>query len=259
MSDYRILCVDDEEVSLNRLVSLCKEIAVGDEICGFSDPQEALQFARGNRSDVAMLDVNMPGINGMSLSDKLMAINPEIHIIITTAYRDYAFEAYQRNCFGYLLKPIRRSDLQKQYDRLPRKAEPVQEKLTIRCFGDFEVYYKGQPMHFGLKKSKELLAYLVDRKGGMVEVQQILAALWEDDGDHSNYFKSIRKGLIEDLSVLPYDVLITGHGILGLNRDYLDCDYFNYLDDGSGSFDGEYMEQYPWNEFTKGALIDRQQ
>ena len=116
-------------------------------------------------------------------------------------------------------------------------------------------------VHFSNKKSKELLAYLVDRNGATCTNGEMLAVLWEDKPDTASLHSHLRN-LIFDLSHTLEDagvtgLLIRGRSTLALDTSKVDCDYYNFLRgsrSATNSYRGEYMTQYSWAEVTRSAL-----
>ena len=129
--------------------------------------------------------------------------------------------------------------------------------ITVRCFGEFEVYSHGKSVHFPRRKSKELLAYLIDRQGASVSGQKIAAVLWENDNveKNLNYLRQISLNLRRVLeNIGAKEVLDSSNKQYSLKTELIDCDYFEYLKTGTPLFQGEYMVQYSWAEETCGLL-----
>lgn len=258
MTAYKIVCVDDEPLALRYLTSLLKEINPQNIIKTFSSSLEALEYLKNNRPDIVFLDIDMPHLNGIELARTLSGIHSRLNIILTTAYDNFALDAFSADCSGYLLKPLNIDKLKHQFAvlRYPLNMEiDYSKKLLVKCFGDFEIFYQNAPIKFKHKKSKELLAYLIDRRCALLENAKIISVLWEDDDDHTSYYKKLRSDLISTLNELPFEIILTPFGSLGLRREAIICDYFDYLDNRSSStYTGEYMEQYSWAEASKAYL-----
>ncbi|MBK8164086.1 MAG: response regulator transcription factor [Gammaproteobacteria bacterium] len=107
----RLLLADDEAPARARLRSLLGEIGA-DEIVGeAANGREALELADRLRPDVVLLDIRMPGIDGIEAAGHLAGYEQPPAVIFTTAYGDYALEAFEMHAVDYLLKPIRRQRL----------------------------------------------------------------------------------------------------------------------------------------------------
>ena len=142
---------------------------------------------------------------------------------------------------------------------LPRETD----KLRVRCFGYFDVFWKDEPLIFARSKTKELFAFLIDRRGSACTAEEAIAALYEDtDAEGVKKAKQNIRNLVSDMkntlnSIGMGDVLIRRGSSLALRTERLDCDYLKMIAgdmDAVNSFRGEYMEQYSWAELTKGTL-----
>ncbi|WP_312938969.1 response regulator, partial [Oscillibacter sp.] len=185
----KILAVDDEAIMLERLEGCIGEVLPNAEVHGFRRPSEALAFVEETPVDIAFLDIQMRGMDGITLGRKLQVLLPKLNIIYITAYAEHAFDAYQLNASGYLLKPIDPQEMRKQMQHL-RYPIPQKKRITFHCFGNFEVSVDGQRLNFKYKRTRELLAYLVDRCGASCVVDEIMSILWEDE-IHPSYFKNL--------------------------------------------------------------------
>ena len=135
-------------------------------------------------------------------------------------------------------------------------------RLRVQTFGNFEVFLDGRPMEFKYHKTKELFAYLVDRKGALCSVGEMMSILFEEDQGHETYFKSLRRDLLDTLEAAGCrEVISQQRGRLGVVPEQIECDYFDYLngrDKGKTAYRGEYMTQYSWGEYTNGLLSMQQ-
>lgn len=257
----RILAIDDERLALESLKDAIRTAAPEAEVIGFRYADEVLEYAERNVCDVAFCDIRMIDMNGLTLAEKLKEINPRINIIFATGYSMYHEAAFNMYASGYLLKPVTIEKIKEALENLRYPVE-AQKRIRFRAFGNFEVLCDGKPVTFKYSKSKELLAYLVDRKGAMCSVNECEAVLFEDDG-HETYFKSIRRDLLDTFDELGCgNVIARERGQLGVVLDEAECDYFNYLRGsrrGVNDFAGEYMTQYSWSEKTLAALEAKRQ
>lgn len=133
------------------------------------------------------------------------------------------------------------------------------KNLVVKTFGNFDILFKGQSIKFKRSKSKELIAYLIDRKGASVTLDELYVILWERDViDDST--KSLLRNIISDVkqtfNTLDLDgFFIKDFNSCRINTEFVSCDYYDYLNGkGSEKFMGEYMNQYSWAENTAGYL-----
>lgn len=252
-----ILAVDDEIIALEGLIKSIKEADSSAKVVGFRFSDEAIDFMKNNNCDVAFLDIEMVGMNGVSLAQELLKINPNINIIFSTGYGNYRDAAFDMHASGYIVKPITPEKVKKELLNLRRPVKSS-NKLKIEVFGNFEIYYDDKPIKFKYSKTKELLAYLVDRKGSLCSKDELMAILFEDDDGHKTYFKSIRKDLLETLKTINCsNALNVQRGKLGINKEEVYCSYFEYLEGRvklKEVYQGEYMTQYSFSEYTNANL-----
>ena len=132
-----------------------------------------------------------------------------------------------------------------------------EKPLTAKCFGNFEAYANGEKLVFKRSKTKELLAFLIDRHGSGVTIAQIGLALWEKDKDqkNQNYIHQLFRDLRQSLEkVGAGEIFERNNYFYSVNPEKIDCDYYTYLKTGKPEFYGEYMSQYSWAEETCGML-----
>ena len=251
------IAVDDEVLMLGALikaVNASPDIATVEK---FSDCEMALEFVKNNAVDIAFLDINMRGRGGLALAEKIIAMRPDCKIVFCTGYEEYALSAFKLHASGYLMKPISAEDVQKEIDNI-KGLRQKEKLLTVRCFGNFEVYSKGEKVAFKRLKSKELFAFLIDRNGAGMTAKQICAILFPDDMDDSKNAAYLRQ-LVLDLkntlrSVGAENVLRHETPCYRIDTTLIQCDYISYLETGKPEFRGEYMAQYSWAEDTCAML-----
>lgn len=251
-----IIAVDDEELALEGMLRSIREAAPDAEVNGFLYTEDALEFASRNHCDIAFLDVEMPEVNGIALAEQLKQFNPAVNIIFATGYAHYRDAAFDLHASGYLTKPVTADKIRRELDDL-RYPVQNQKRLSARCFGNFEVYLDGMPMKFKYERTKELLAYLIDRRGALCTNGELIAVLFEDDENHDAYLRSLRKDLLDTLSAGDCgQVVVQQRGKLGILPDEIQCDYYDWCDGRytQNPYHGEYMNQYSWGEYTNGAL-----
>ena len=251
----RIIAVDDEELALERLMTAIQQAAPEAELHGFFYPEDALAFLQNNGCDVAFLDVEMADISGVELARKLKEKNPDVNIIFATGFSHYRDAAFDLHASGYLTKPITADKVRKELAEL-RRPVAHGKRVRMQTFGNFEVFLDGSPMEFKYSKTKELLAYLVDRRGALCTVGEMISILFEEDRGHEAYFKSLRRDLLDAMDAAGCSQVISQQrGRLGIVPGQIDCDYYDYLNGKEKTaYTGEYMTQYSWGEYTHGQL-----
>ena len=253
------IAVDDEPLMLGALTKAIKASSDIASVASFTSCEEALDFIKSNPADVAFLDINMRGMGGLSLAEKMIGFRPECKIVFCTGYEEYAIPAFKLHASGYLMKPVSAKDVQGEIDNI-KGIRQNQKPLEVKCFGNFEVYGKGEKLTFKRSKTKELFAFLVDRNGAGVSVGEIGVALWETDDEqkNQNYIHQLFRDLRQTLEANGMvGVFERNNYLYSINPEKIQCDYYSYLKTGKPEFFGEYMSQYSWAEGTCGLLWER--
>jgi len=258
----RMICVDDEPLAVEYTLSQCTLLPEIDDVKGFTEAQSALDWLRTHPTDLALLDINMPEIDGITLAARIKEMYPKIAIVFLTAYKEYAFDAYSVHPSGYLLKPVSQEKLAEEV-RLAcgEKCRSFQEHIWIKTFGTFDVFVDNRPVSFKLAKSKEILAYLVDKQGSGVTRSEICAAIWEDSlydrrmqKQLDVYIRSLRETLQEyGIS----EIMEMEKGVLRTKPETFVCDAYLFYSgdsDAINAYRGEYMSSYSWASMTEAIL-----
>ena len=250
-----ILLVDDEQLQLIRLEKACKKVLPHANYFCYTNPKLAYEENINNHIDIAFLDIEMPLINGFQLARKLKKINPTINLIFVTAYNNYALDAFNLHASGYVLKPVNENKIKIEIEGLRFNVEYKDNNkkiLTVKCFGNFEVFKDGVPLKFHRQKSKELFAYLVDREGSTTNMNELNAILWDED--KNSYLRNLISDIQETLKeVGAEEVFIKRHNECFIDITKIDCDAYEYKNnnpDAIRAYRGEYMIQYPWAIFN---------
>ena len=120
----RAFLVDDEPLALKRLQRMVTATGRLEIIGSSTDPAVAIEAIVKSKPDILFLDIEMPGMTGFQMLSKL---DPQPLIVFTTAYNQYALEAFGVNSVDYLLKPIEAAQLERALDKVERMwrgAEP---------------------------------------------------------------------------------------------------------------------------------------
>ena len=113
-----ILLVEDELVMLDDCYRTLSEALPAASVHPFRWASDALQFAKSCRVDVAFLDIELQGSSGLDLAKELTSLNPFVNIIFLTGHPEYAGEALDLFCSGYILKPLNKNKIRNQISHL---------------------------------------------------------------------------------------------------------------------------------------------
>lgn len=253
----KILIADDEPMVLDETVHTIQQVCPEAELYPAGDWKRALESAGEHTIDVAFLDIEMPGMNGLELSRKLKEIHPDTNIVFVTAYSEYALEAFSVYASGYLMKPLRKEAVESALQNLREPVSDSGGRLRVQCFGNFEVFCGNQPVIFARSRAKEIFAYLVDLKGASANTGELCAVLWEDSTEierNRHYLRNLIADIRKALHACHADdVFLCRRNHFAVNVELLDCDYYRFLKGDEvavNSYRGEYMKQYSWAEFA---------
>lgn len=256
----KILIVDDENIILFRIEKLVKDELPNDEVVAFDNVEDAKSYIDQNEIYIAFLDIQIGGDNGVTLAKYIKNKYPKCNIVFSTGYQNYYKDAFDLSASDYLLKPITVEKIKHALANL-RNVSVVntpKNKLYIQCFGSFEIYLDGKIVTDIKNRTKELLAYLVDRKGGLCSNAEIMETIWEEASEVN--LRQTRKLLQDFLDSIGFgNILIKGWGKLGIDPKLFACDYYDYLKGNPSAINlyrGEYMRQYSWAYYTQKELED---
>ena len=253
----KIIAVDDEKIALQGLLSSIQKAAPNATVYGFRYASEAIAHMQNDPCDIAFLDIEMKGTDGVTAAKMLKEINPDINIIFATGFGSYRDAAFELHASGYLIKPITAESVKNELDNL-RRPVPKPKKLKAIAFGNFQILYGEEHVKFKYQKTKEMLAYLIDRRGSMCSGSELMSVLFEDD-THQKYYNQLRLDLINTLKALGCEsIIMQSRGMLGIAVTELECDYFDYLNgkaELANLYHGEYMAQYSFAELTNASLF----
>ena len=199
----------------------------------------------------------MRGMGGLALAENIIAVRPNCKIVFCTGYEEYAIPAFKLHASGYLMKPISAEDVQTEINNI-KGIKERETLLKVKCFGNFELFAKEEKLVFKRAKTKELFAFLVDRRGAGMTAKQICAVLFPEDTDdvkNTAYLRQLVMDLKNTLKTVGADAVFCHETpCYRIDTSLLKCDYLSYLETGKPEFLGEYMTQFSWAEETCANL-----
>ena len=239
-----------------------EELSPDAELMSFEDGLAALKAAREKEIDVAFLDVDLPELSGLDLGQYLQELYPLVNLIYLADNGEKGYEAMAQHASGYLLKPAGAASLRRELDDLRHSAvQKKHKRVFAQTFGNFELFVDGQPVVFKYSKTKEIVALLVNNRGAQTTNGEIIATLWEDEGDpekKGSYLSNLRQDLQNTFSRLKLNgILLKQRGSLAIAADRIECDLYDWLEKRQESryhYLGDYMNQYSWPEVMHAEL-----
>lgn len=244
----KIIVVDDELRALQ--VFLGEIISEKDVEYRFfdGDVKDICDYVSSTPIDAAFLDVRMPGVDGIELSKKLLAIDPKLKIVFITGLsiseEDLPKEVRDQT-IGFLYKP---------YDALTLKRylssiEGKKRVLKVVTFDTFDCFIDGKPVKFSSSKSKELFALLIAYNGRSLTMNDAISQLWPDGEVEKSkiLYRDAVWRLRRTLNGIDVPCITFGRAVLTLDKSLISCDYWNFLLTGKGLYRGEFCKSYDWS------------
>lgn len=128
----RVLIVDDEAPARERLRQLLEDDGQHTVVGDAGNGEQALERAAQLRPDVVLLDIRMPGLSGLETAHHFNAFESPPAIVFTTAYDEYAIDAFEAQAVGYVLKPVRRERLLRALERAERLSAATLNEVADR-------------------------------------------------------------------------------------------------------------------------------
>lgn len=184
---FRAVIVEDEQPILDLMKVLIGRDSDYAIVGAFTNPLEALASLPELKPDVIFIDVEMPKMNGLELAGRVHKLLESAEIVFTTAYKNYALEAFEVSALDYILKPVTTSAIKRVTERLLKRLgtaaplEPQSLSPTICCFGGFDVRNSaGQAVHFRTRRAEELFAYFLCHPGRYISKWKLTDLLWPE-------------------------------------------------------------------------------
>ncbi len=241
--------LDDEKESLLMFASRAIDVPNLSLNVFSSRYEEALSYARSHKVDAAFLDIVMPEMDGVSFAKSLIEVSPNIKIVFITGYaqdEETIRKEIGPNFFAFCYKPYEEETMHEIVARMMNEDRPL---VVFKTFPRFDMYVNGILVDFERAKAKELLALLVDHRGGVLTIEEAVTKLWVDKDYElaARLYRDATSRLRMKLSEygVPY-LADFSRGRASLNCECASCDYWDYLDGDSSLFKGEYMRPYEW-------------
>lgn len=260
----KTILVDDMILDLQLFELKCADMPEFEIVGKFTDPLTAIAYAEANVVDFAVLDIDMPGMNGMELARRLRQLRSDIIIVFATAHPKFAVDALKMKADYVIFKPFDREDIIDVLERAKLFRRRQQKRFRFHTFGLFDMEADGKPVRFRSGKAKELMALCVYRNGRPVSIHEMVEKLWGEDAadspENTGYRRTIKE-LTDTLKTCGAEQLfIRERGSIRVRMDLADSDYQDFLNgsrEAALKFQGAFMQQYSWAESAVYGLQER--
>jgi two-component system, LytTR family, response regulator len=194
----RAILVDDERLALHDLKQQLAKLDAVEIIGVYTDAFDAEEAVQASRPDIAFLDIEMPGMSGIELAERLIRHHQALQIVFVTAYDEYAVKAFELNALDYVLKPAAPDRLRMTIDRLSTNGAPQAAKRAttaadldqpkLRMLQKLELEApEASSIPWRTAKTKELFAYLLLHRGRSIHRDILQDILWPDIDSKRGY------------------------------------------------------------------------
>jgi two-component SAPR family response regulator len=251
----KTILVDDMALDMQLLELKCADLPDFEIVGKFTDPAEAEAYAQKNDVEFAMLDIDMPGMNGIELAMRLRALRRDIIIVFVTAHPRFAVEAFRMKADYMVFKPFDRDDVLDVLERVKLLQNRQKKRVFFHTFGSFEMLVDGKPVRFVSSRAKELMALLVYHEGRNVGIHDIIECLYEGSenktADNTGYRRTIKE-LADTLRAFgAEEIFVRERGSCRIRRELVSCDYYDFWEgkpEAVARFDGRFLSDYAWAE-----------
>lgn len=258
----KAIIISDDMLSSKRVVNSIDTIDGIEVVKTFSEPINTIDFVSNNEIDVIFVDITSSKEEKINLIREVKEIKRILIVLITNNLEDL-HQAYDLQVAGFLLKPLKENEIKDRINFIKYIYGYFYRKVEIKTFGNFSVCINGRAVHFRYKKSKEILAYLINKQGTQVDWPTIAAEVLDEDlydkttyNRLHRYIESLKDTLKENQIE---NILVCTKGCLSVNTKEFYCDLYAFFDgneSSKNSYFGEYMYEYGWAR-NRNAYLDR--
>lgn len=204
----KILIVDDEPLARSRLQDLLDDIGGHNVIGEASNGEQALSQIEEHHPDLVLLDIHMPGIDGLDVAKKISLKPSPPAVIFTTAYSEHALKAFDNDAIDYLLKPIRQARLEqalcKVSPHVTDKSDTTRHHISAQVLGSIKLI-PIEDIYYFQSDSKYVVVY---HRGGEVLIDDSLKSLEQEFSDH--FTRIHRNALVADVYIEGLEKIANG-------------------------------------------------
>ena len=125
----KIIILDNHKLIIAEIKRQVLSVLPKAECTCFTKQREAIEYVKNNHVDVALLDIDMPGLNGIEVAELMCRINPRLNIIFVTGYPEYALQAFSVPVSDFIVKPVSEDALKATFNKLRFPPEETIDSL----------------------------------------------------------------------------------------------------------------------------------
>ncbi|MGK0298852.1 MAG: two-component system response regulator AlgR [Gammaproteobacteria bacterium] len=170
----KILIVDDEELARQRIIDLLSDIDIEYLTIQAKNGLQALEVTEKEKPDIVLMDIRMPGMDGLESATHMSVFSPTPAVIFITAFEEHAVKAFEANAIDYLLKPVRLERLRQALN----KAKMISHS-RINHFQEMQEF-KSSRSHLSVSSQGKILLIPLDKISCFKADQKYVTAYWDD-------------------------------------------------------------------------------
>lgn len=258
------IVIENRDHQQSTFLAAARQLSYLEVVGVFDQWEEAREFLLRQKVQLVVLDIQALREEGITMGQNVRAFFPEVKLLYITDADTYHYvlAAVRANSGAYILKPYTAEDLDYAVNASRLFQQKLKKRIFARTFGHFDLFIDNVAVAFKSSKSRELLALLIDRQGGVVTSDQAIGTLWEyraNDNATQSLYSKVGKALQEQLEESGAgDLILSSRGSKSINVDKLDCDLYQFLDGDETAkqmFFGQYMVDYSWAEYRLPGLM----
>ena len=153
----KVIIADYDEEAIRLFEEQCKQFSYVELSGKFNDSAETLKYVSRHRVEAAFINIELNGMDGLQLGEKLRELNPKIVLVFFIEHTEYILEALRIKADGYMIRPYTMEDLTWTMGNAKLLSRRQKKPAYIRTFGRFDLFINGELVIFSNKKAKELI------------------------------------------------------------------------------------------------------
>lgn len=250
----KAIIIADDVLSFRKVIKSIDAEATIELLKAFTSLNTVESYVSSNKIDVIFVDITSGKEEKLNLIQKIRNQGKRIFIVLISDSKDDSYVAYNNHAIGFLLKPINPDRVVEEIENIFLISPELRINVEVITFGNFSVLKNGIPITFTYRKSKEILAYLVDKQGTQVDWPTLAAEVLDRDlYDKATYnllHRYIHQLRMDLKKAGADDILLSGNkGYLSINKNAFYCDLYAFIngeDYARNKFLGNYMYEYSW-------------
>ncbi|ERK32009.1 response regulator [Clostridium intestinale] len=263
---FKVIIVEDELPNLQLIKMLLDENKNIEVIGEYLSSNKAWENIQVDKPDAVFLDIEMPGMNGMLLAEKIKEYDENIQVVFMTAYNQYAVEAFRINAAHYILKPISEKAIDASIERLLKNKKgdvekKEEKKYLIECFGTFKVFNKTREnkIKWITSRSEELFAYFICNRGRWVDKWKLCDMFWNQSNPKNaehNLHSTINRLKNSLKSIGIENIIEYSQGMYKAYLEEFDCDIWKLDEFIRNNSDFNISDMEVIAKLNKGELFE---